>query len=511
MHKVFVIIYILLLVSHTFGAQEYPDMEKDEPACIGDQRTVLSIIWSCLATIFACTWLAVHPNVPSHRITSKGTISCAIERAKVLTVTILAPEVIVAWAAEQFIVSWKLCHGECFISSAILFTYHTAGKYDSIASVMDPATGQKENSKLTLAHGFLLSMGGFYYTHTYTIDQKPAPTPLPSILPWSVSDYLLDHDGFRDPKFPPHHTPSLETIHIPGKLVTLKALESEPGLVTNLAAISPETIEDRSKGDTLSKTIAMLQLSWFIVQCIARALQHLPITLLEISAVAFAGLSVITYSLWWYKPLNVKYQISLDGGEGPETSDPADSVPSISSSLAGWAHRKCLSTMDVILRAPFGIPSREICDFRFYSGTSEEALKRFWTMVCVGSLFWATHCMAESFSFPSHAKMVLWRFSSIAVLIGLVVGNNIRFVLDLAGFVKRAWLQKLIKVFFVPWESKKLWVKILSLISIILTFVGIVLYMIARIILIILAFLQLRSLPHAAFCTVQWTTYIPHI
>ncbi|PBK80299.1 hypothetical protein ARMGADRAFT_1092383 [Armillaria gallica] len=35
-------------------------------------------------------------------------------------------------------------------------------------------------------------------------------------------------------------------------------------------------------------------------------------TLLEMTALAFAGLSVITYSLWWYKPLNIKYHISLD-------------------------------------------------------------------------------------------------------------------------------------------------------------------------------------------------------
>ncbi|KAK0475641.1 hypothetical protein EDD18DRAFT_1089698 [Armillaria luteobubalina] len=241
MHKVFVILYILLLVSCTFGVQESPDNGKDQSACIGDQRTVLSIIWSCLATIFACTWLAVHPNVPGCHITSKGTISCAIERTKIMAITILAPEIIVGWAAEQFFVAWKLCH-------------------DNLAME------KMGKSKLTLAHGFLLNMGGFYYTHKYTIDHKPAPTPLSSILPWSV----------------------------------------KPRLVTDLAAISPETIEDRSKGDALSKTISILQLSWFIVQCIARALQHLPITLLEVSTLAFTSLTVITYSLWWYKPPNVK-------------------------------------------------------------------------------------------------------------------------------------------------------------------------------------------------------------
>jgi len=28
-------------------------------------RTVWNIIWSCLVTIFSCTWVAVHPNIPN--------------------------------------------------------------------------------------------------------------------------------------------------------------------------------------------------------------------------------------------------------------------------------------------------------------------------------------------------------------------------------------------------------------------------------------------------------------
>src|ERR1700691_5725134 len=27
-------------------------------------RTKTSIVWSCLVTIFSCTWVAVHPNIP---------------------------------------------------------------------------------------------------------------------------------------------------------------------------------------------------------------------------------------------------------------------------------------------------------------------------------------------------------------------------------------------------------------------------------------------------------------
>lgn len=35
---------------------------------IGHCRTVWNIIWSCLITIFACIWVAIHPNIPQPKI-----------------------------------------------------------------------------------------------------------------------------------------------------------------------------------------------------------------------------------------------------------------------------------------------------------------------------------------------------------------------------------------------------------------------------------------------------------
>ena len=115
------IILITFLAIQGVQVQALPlpvDRRAAESSCgDSDCRTIWNIIWSCLATIFACTWLAVHPNVPLRNITTKGAISCAIEQVKIMAITILAPEAIVAWAAEQFIVAWKLRHSEYFISS----------------------------------------------------------------------------------------------------------------------------------------------------------------------------------------------------------------------------------------------------------------------------------------------------------------------------------------------------------------------------------------------------------
>ncbi len=181
------------------------------------------------------------------------------------------------------------------------------------------------------------------------------------------------------------------------------------------------------------KTFSILQISWFIVQCIARALQHLPITLLEVTALAFAGLSIITYCLWWNKPLNVKYHISLDG---------SDSRTFRLKPEAGYAfleHLPWITQVKTVLwELFFGIVhiimgesdrTRGHVDIghgvvRFSSGRKDKQLMRFMILVGVGSLFGAFHCTAWSFSFPSHTEMVLWRFSSLAVLIGLLAAGR---------------------------------------------------------------------------------------
>ena len=63
--------------------------------------------------------------------------------------------------------------------------------------------------------------------------------------------------------------------------------------------ISEDEINDRSKGDALSKGIAYLQLAWFIVQIITRAVQGLAITELELTTAALVGLNSAMYLFWW--------------------------------------------------------------------------------------------------------------------------------------------------------------------------------------------------------------------
>ena len=61
----------------------------------------------------------------------------------------------------------------------------------------------------------------------------------------------------------------------------------------------------------MSKAIAILQSIWFIVQCIARGVEGLALTELELITLALASLNGLTYYFWWDKPLGVMEPIRV--------------------------------------------------------------------------------------------------------------------------------------------------------------------------------------------------------
>lgn len=62
-------------------------------------------------------------------------------------------------------------------------------------------------------------------------------------------------------------------------------------------------IEDRSKADTIQKSLVLLQVSWMAMQCIARKAYGLPLTLLELHTMVHVVCAVVMYG-FWLKVLN---------------------------------------------------------------------------------------------------------------------------------------------------------------------------------------------------------------
>jgi hypothetical protein len=306
--------------------------------------------------------------------------------------------------------------------------------------------------------------------------------------------------------------------------------------------ITEKDIKDMSKSDVLSKGFAILQTTWFILQCIARQTEHLHVTELEIVTVAFAALNSATYALWWNKPADVHVPFLI--GERPLREDhvggafPEGAAEDgercwldmfkrrLSSGITGifsllitiWRsvchainRRKDVSIWDILL-FPFSLYPIKML-WEMWSGVNSVTIhpqsKRvptFHSGAVIGEEQWYTllmtqlfamvfggiHCLAWSFHFPSRTEQLLWQMSSLAI-------TSVPALFIVASLV--------IMDTQVKCKVSRL---IMNLLVAILSLLG-VLYALARIALLVLAFTTLRSLPIDAYHTVQWTTFIPHI
>lgn len=69
--------------------------------------------------------------------------------------------------------------------------------------------------------------------------------------------------------------------------------------------LSKENIRDKSNADGTVKLFALLQVSWFVVQSIMRAVHNLPLSQLETMTLSYVPLFIVTYYFWWAKPKDV--------------------------------------------------------------------------------------------------------------------------------------------------------------------------------------------------------------
>jgi hypothetical protein len=94
-----------------------------------DSRSIYGILWSCLSTIFACTWITIHPNIPAPGDSQWAVLG---RRVAIMGYFLLAPEYVIIWAGRQHFVARYLTKKH-----------------------------EKKHTGWTRAHAFFLIMGGF--------------------------------------------------------------------------------------------------------------------------------------------------------------------------------------------------------------------------------------------------------------------------------------------------------------------------------------------------------------
>lgn len=86
-------------------------------------------------------------------------------------------------------------------------------------------------------------------------------------------------------------------------------LSVAPELVPDLTV---EEIGDKSKASSLAKAIVCGEALWFCIQCIARFVIGLSVTLLELNVLGHALCALVIYWLWWDKPLDIDQSTIMD-------------------------------------------------------------------------------------------------------------------------------------------------------------------------------------------------------
>ena len=269
-------------------------------------------------------------------------------------------------------------------------------------------------------------------------------------------------------------------------------------------------IKDKGKSDWLAKSLVLLQTSWFVMQCIARAIEHLPVTHLEIVTLAYAAINFVIYIFWWNKPLNVNRPVRVFRNSDPRVADNGIETDGIGESRPSEMHsQQVLRGRELTLEAIYkGLETI----FQFIVGTqdddvhlsSEDRVPKFWAnnddsgdaaladfiVLLVGVCFGAIHCIAWSFSFPTHAELLIWRISCVAIT---AFPAYIFSTLFFAAYLHKKNLETVRDIFYISILPAG------------------ILYILARAVTLILALTSLRGLPPGAFDTVHWTTFIPHI
>ncbi|KAJ7151288.1 hypothetical protein C8R43DRAFT_886723 [Mycena crocata] len=495
---------ILLFLVHTLYHNGRPiyeshlDPRAPTESCnnVNECRKLFNIIWGCLATIFACTWVSMHPNVPPP---NQSRLTLFWQRLKMMLIAIIAPEIMVGFAARL--------HGdlpevsETCIYQRRNFVYSTPIDFYMLRT-----------------HGFFICMGGFI-----GYADPPSPTKKSSVVGLNTVSVVIYAD-------------------LPSASITYK-----------------------SKGDALSKGVALIQGLWFTAQCVARIHQRLPVSELEATTLAFAVINIFIYALWWGKPLDVQRPILVGPQEEVPIPDPVleyqnssllgHSAENLSEEEAkpwhgnflewvlwctgGIIHlstlilvfvkdqgtltqstRKCLKSVaaatqrnqhsagECVLEGCRNPPLRltalrtaSKCSAKQYrvildSGTEawqEKFNHAFYIECLIGTIFGGIHCAAWNTDFPSIQEMWMWRSSAVAVatIPGIV-----------AGSAAAEWFNNFDE------DSAAWYIRLAFGIPFCLSFA---IYPIARLFLIVLPLIALRAPPPGALTDVNWSIYIPHL
>lgn len=270
----------------------------------------------------------------------------------------------------------------------------------------------------------------------------------------------------------------------------------------DIPVFTEDEIWEKSKRDLLSKTITVIQTTWFIIQYLARVKERLPNTELETVTLAFAVLNIGTFALWWNKPHRVRFPIRVYKKSSPNINQEGINPPRPS---AGEIEE----SLPVIDNDPRTSPRPPTSEYKenttlpgdksktkislFFADDNEADAQVFAAFFAISSVFGALHFFSWSYDFPTHKDQTIWR-----TLILVTVSVPVFFVVLGAVYALCCMCcdayQNRIRHIVLKIYSFSVWF-----------------FIACRCVLLIESFITLHLLPAGAYQIVEWTDFIPHI
>lgn len=422
-----------------------------------DGRGTIDILTSCLFTISLCTWTALHLNIPAQ---NEPHWKYILRKARWMLQTIAGPEFVV-WLAV----------GQRFEARESVRKFKELG-YE----------------QWTIRHAFYANMGGIF---VHAKDCGPFPITARQVH-YLVAEKYLPYPDIRMPE-----------------------------------------VWDKSKADIFTKCFVCGQISWLVLQVVGRLVQQLPITTLELITLSYVLCTFATYIMWLHKPLDVEtpthIKLDVSIGEILVRAGPAAAEPYKQNPLDFVDNQAPCRWINVQKYLFFRVDPRvrplpRFTNDKFLNvGLGFETLYYF----AVTNGFMGIHLAGWNLeAFPTHVEKILWRTSSL-IMCGCMVacwalegaqeqfrtGRVIKWRRRLSSSITKSDSKSLENTpfrgpsreeamadpDFIPfWEF--------------LLFVPVALiYSVARLYLMAEVFAGLRKMPKAAFISVQWSNFIPHV